>query len=59
MSENKVLRRIFGPKGQEVTRSSKNLYIEELHNLYDSHNANRVINSKKIRWVGHVARIGR
>jgi hypothetical protein len=56
--ENKVLRRIFGPKGDEVTGEWRKLHSEELHNLYSSPNIIRQIKSRRMRWAGHVARIG-
>jgi hypothetical protein len=54
--ENRVLRRIFGPKRDEVTGGWRKLHNEELHNLYSSPNIIRMIKS---RWAGHVARMGR
>jgi hypothetical protein len=59
MFQNRVFRRIFGPKRDEVTGKWRKLYNEELHDLYSSPNIVRVIESRRIRWVGHVARIGR
>jgi hypothetical protein len=56
--ENRVLRRIFGPKRDEVTRGWRKLYNEELHNLYSSPSIIRIINSRRMRCVGHVARMG-
>jgi hypothetical protein len=55
--ENRVLRRIFVPKRDEVTEWRK-LYNEELHILFSSSNINRKIKSRRIRWAGHVARLG-
>ena len=55
--ENKVLRRIFGPKRDEVTEDWRKRHNEELNDLYSSPNIVRVIQSKTMRWVGHVARI--
>ena len=55
---NRVLRRIFGPKRDEVTGEWRKLHNEEL-NMYCSPNIVRVIKSRKLRWVGHVARMGR
>jgi hypothetical protein len=54
--ENRVLRRIFGPKKDGVTGGWRKLYNEELHNLYSSQSIIRIIKSKKMRWAGHVAR---
>jgi hypothetical protein len=54
--ENRVLRRIFGPKRDEVTGKWRRLHNEELNDLYSSPNI-RVIKSRKIRWTGHVARM--
>jgi hypothetical protein len=59
MFENRVLRRIFGPKRDEVTGEWRKLHNEELHNLYSSPNIIRMIKSRRIRWAGHVARMGR
>jgi hypothetical protein len=55
--EKRVLRRIFGPKGDEVAGGWRNLHNEELHNLYYSPIIIRTIMSKMMRCVGHVARI--
>jgi hypothetical protein len=57
--ENRVLRRIFGPKEEEVTEDWRKLHNEELHKLYSSPNIIRMIKSRRIRWAGHVARMGR
>jgi hypothetical protein len=59
MFENIVLRRIFGPKRDEVTRVWRKLHYEELHNLYSSPTIVRAMKSRSIRWVGHVARMGK
>jgi hypothetical protein len=56
--ENRVLRRIFGPKRDEVTGGWKKLHNEELHNLYYSPSIIRIIKWRRMRWVGHVARMG-
>jgi hypothetical protein len=57
--ENRVLRRIFGPKRDEVTGDRRKLHNEELHNLYSSPNIIRMIKSRRMRWAGHVALMGR
>jgi hypothetical protein len=56
--ENRVLRRIFGPKRDEVTGELRRLYKEELNDLYSSPNIIRVIKSRRRRWAGLVARMG-
>jgi hypothetical protein len=56
--ENKVLRRIFGPKRDEVTGEWRRLHNKELYALYSSPNIIRVIKSRRLRWAGHVARMG-
>jgi hypothetical protein len=55
--ENRVLRRIFGPKRDEVTRGWRKLHNKEIHNLFPSPSTIRMIKSKKMRWQGHVARL--
>ena len=57
--ERRVLRRIFGPKRDEVTGEWRKLHNEELNDLYCSPNIVRVIKSRRIRWAGHVALLGR
>jgi hypothetical protein len=56
--DNRVLRRIFGPKWDGVTGGWRKLHNEELHDLYSSPSITRMIKSKKMRWAGHVARMG-
>jgi len=56
--ENKVLRRIFGPRKEEVTEEWRRLHNEELNDLYCSPNIVRVIKLRRMRWAGHVARMG-
>jgi len=56
--ENRVLRRIFGPKRDEVTGVWRKLHNEELNDLYSSPNIVRVIKSIRMRWAEHVARMG-
>ena len=58
VSENRVLRRIFGPKRDEGTGKWRKLHNEELNDLYCSHNIVWVTKSRRMRWVGHVARMG-
>ena len=58
MFENRVLRRIFGPRMDEVTVEWRKLHKEELNGLYFSPKIVRVINSRRMRWMGHVARMG-
>ena len=57
MFENRVLRRIFGPKGDEVTGELRKLHNEELNDLYCSPSIFRVIKKRRMRWAGHVARM--
>jgi hypothetical protein len=54
----RVLRRIFVPKKDEVTGEWRKLHNEELHDLYSSPSIIRLIKSRRMRWAGHVARIG-
>jgi hypothetical protein len=56
--ENRVLRRIFGPKRDEVTEDWRKLHNDELHNLYSSSNIISMIKSRWMRWAGHVTRYG-
>jgi hypothetical protein len=56
--ENRVLRRIFGPKRDEVIGGWRKLHNEELHGLYSSSSIIRVIKARRMRWTGHVARVG-
>jgi hypothetical protein len=56
--ENRVLRRIFGLKRNEVTGYWRTLHNEELRNLYSSPNIIRMIRSRRMRWAWHVARMG-
>jgi hypothetical protein len=56
--ENRVLRRIFGPKRDEVTGGWRKLHNDVLHNFYSSPSIIRMIKSRRMRWVGHVARKG-
>jgi hypothetical protein len=58
VSENRVMRRIFGPKKDEVTGQWRKLHNEELHDLYSSPNIIRQIKTRRIRWVGHVTHMG-
>jgi hypothetical protein len=53
-----VLRRIFGPKRDEVTGGWRKLHNEELHNLYSSPSIIRMIESRRMRWAGYAARMG-
>jgi hypothetical protein len=56
--ENRVLRRIFGPKRDEVTGEWRKLHSEELHNLCSYPDIIRQVKSRRMRWAGHVARVG-
>jgi hypothetical protein len=57
-SKNLVVKSIFGPKRDEVTGKWRKLHNEELHNLYSSPDNIRQIKSRRMRWAGHVARMG-
>jgi hypothetical protein len=57
--ENRVLRRIFGLKRDEVRGEWRKLHNKELHGLYSSPSIIRIIKSRRMRWAGHVARMGR
>jgi hypothetical protein len=56
--ESRVLRRIFGPKRDEVTGEWRKMHNGELHNLYSSPDIIRQIKSRRMRWAGRVARMG-
>jgi hypothetical protein len=56
--ENRVPRRIFGPKRDDVTGEWRKLHNEELHNLYSSPDIIRQVKSRRMRWAGHVALVG-
>jgi hypothetical protein len=56
--ENRVLTRIFGHKRDEVTGEWRKLHNEELHNLYSPPDIIRQVKSRRMRWAGHVARMG-
>ena len=56
--ENRGLRRIFGLKRDEVTGEKRKIHSEELNNLYISPNIVRMIQSRRMKWAGHVARMG-
>jgi hypothetical protein len=56
--ENRVLRRIFGPKRNEVTGGWRKLHNEELHGLYSSLGIVRMIKARRMRWAGHMACMG-
>jgi hypothetical protein len=57
MFENRVPRRIFGSKRDEVTGAWRKLHNEEIHNLYSSPSIPRMIKSRRMRWTGHVTRM--
>jgi hypothetical protein len=56
--ENRVLRRIFGLKRDEVMGGWRKLHNEEIHNLYSSPSIIRMMKSRRMRWAGHVAQMG-
>jgi len=56
--ENRVLKRIFGPRRDEVRGEWRKIHNEELNDLYCSPNIVRVIKSRRMGWAGHVARMG-
>ena len=56
--ENRVLRRLFGPKRDEVTGEWRKLHNEELSDLYSLPNIVRMVKLRRMRWAGHVARMG-
>jgi len=58
-SENRVLGKIFGPKRNEVAGEWRRLHNEKLYDQYCSTNIVRAIKSRKMRWTGHVARMGK
>jgi hypothetical protein len=58
VSENRVLRKIFGPKTNEVTGEWRKQHNEELHDLYSSPSIIRIIKARRMIWAGHVTRIG-
>ena len=55
--ENRVLRRVFGPKRDELTREWRKLHNEELSDLYSLPNIGRVVKSRRMRWEGYVTRM--
>ena len=59
MFENRVLMRVFGSKRDEVTGEWRKLHNEELSDLYSLPNIVRVVKSRRMRWAGHVARVGK
>jgi hypothetical protein len=58
VSENRVVRKIFGPKRDEVTREWRKLHSEKLHSLYSSPKTIRQLKSRRMRWAEHVTRMG-
>ena len=58
MFENRVLRKVFGPKRDEVTGEWRKLHNEEQNDLYSLPSIVRVVKLRRMRWTGHVARMG-
>ena len=58
MFQNRVLRRVFGPKRDEVTGEWRKLHNEELSDLYSLPNIVQLVKSRRMRWAGHMARMG-
>jgi hypothetical protein len=56
--ENRVLRRIYGPKKNEVTGGWRKLHNEKIHNLYSPPSIIRMVKSRRLKWAGQVARMG-
>jgi hypothetical protein len=56
--ENRVLRRTSGPKRDEVTGKWRKLHNEELHDLYSLLSITRIMKARRMKWVGHVSRMG-
>jgi hypothetical protein len=56
--ENRMLRRLYGPKRDEIIGAGRKLHNEELHNWYSSPSIIRMFKSKRMRWAGHVALTG-
>jgi hypothetical protein len=59
MTENRVLRKLFGPTRDEITGEWRKLHNKELHDLYSTVNIVRVMKSRRMRWAWYVARMGR
>jgi hypothetical protein len=57
--ENRVLRRIFGPKRDELTGEWRRLHKEELCDMHSSQNITQVVKSTRMKWAGHVVRMGK
>jgi hypothetical protein len=57
--ENRMLRRLFGPKRDEETGGWRKLHNEEFHNLYSSPSVITMIRPKRMKWTGHIAQMGR